>query len=63
MSLSCTQNQVRESLRGWSAAHKHIKTHEGDPVLALIDKLKIAWGNEPTKTISRPLVLVLCHKS
>ena len=61
--LDCTQYQVQKSLRSWSAAQKHIKTHERDPVPVLTDKLKLAWGNEPIKTISWPLVLGLCRKS
>jgi hypothetical protein len=62
MSLSWNQNQVQEYLRGWSAVQKYIKTNERDPAVALTDKLKLAWGNEPIKTISWPLVRVFCRK-
>ncbi|MFT6092143.1 MAG: ubiquinone/menaquinone biosynthesis C-methylase UbiE [Pseudohongiellaceae bacterium] len=62
MSLTWTQGQVEAYLRSWSAVQKYIKAYNSDPVVALSDQLKLAWGNEPVRTVVWPLVFILCRK-
>lgn len=62
MSLSWTQDQVEAYLRSWSAVQKYIRANVHDPVAAVSDQLKLAWGDDLAKTISWPLVLILCRK-
>lgn len=62
MSLTWTQDQVEAYLRSWSAVQKYIRVHGSDPVVAVSDQLKLAWGDELAKTIIWPLVLILCRK-
>lgn len=62
MTLTWNQDQVEAYLRSWSAVQKYIKANNTDPVSALSNQLRLVWGNESTKTISWPLVLILCRK-
>jgi hypothetical protein len=62
MSLSWTQDQLEAYLRSWPAVQKCIEANETDPVVALSDQLKLAWGNAPVRTVVWPLVFNLCRK-
>jgi hypothetical protein len=54
--------QLQAYLQSWSATQRYMRERRTDPVAAIAEELRRAWGDEMLRTVTWPLILRLGYR-